>query len=150
MQSLFNPSDRDAILHRIEALQPSAMRQWGTMTAAQALCHCTVAVEFCTGDRPMKQKLIGKLLAWLVAPSLLRTEKPMGKNAPTDPTLVIADERDLAAEQARLRTAIWTMADRGAAAAGTATHPFFGKLTCDEWGILMFKHIDHHLRQFGG
>jgi len=150
MQSLFNSSDRDAILHRVDALQPNAMRLWGTMTPAQALCHCAVAVEFCTGDRPVKQKLIGKLLAWVVRPSLLRTEKPMGKNAPTDPQLVISDERDLAAEQARLRTAIVKMSERCAAAAGIAIHPFFGKLTGDEWGILMFKHIDHHLRQFGG
>ena len=34
-------------------------------------------------------------------------------------------------------------------AAGKATHSFFGKLSGAEWGELMYKHIDHHLQQFG-
>lgn len=150
MQSLFNASDRDAILGRIDALGPNAVRGWGKMNPAQALCHCATAIEFCTGDRPVKQTLLGKAVAWMVRGSLLRSEKPMGKNAPTDRALVVSDERDFAAEQARLRMLIEKFAERGTAAAGAATHPFFGKLTGDEWGILMFKHIDHHLRQFGG
>jgi hypothetical protein len=25
----------------------------------------------------------------------------------------------------------------------------FGKLTASEWNIMMYKHLDHHLTQFG-
>ena len=31
----------------------------------------------------------------------------------------------------------------------TYPHPFFGKVTPREWSIGMYKHLDHHLRQFG-
>lgn len=28
-------------------------------------------------------------------------------------------------------------------------HPFFGKMSAREWGLIGYKHTDHHLRQFG-
>jgi hypothetical protein len=148
MQSLFDTSDRETLLHRIEILQPASERQWGKMNPAQALCHCATALEMATGDRPVKQKFIGKVLAPFVRSSVLG-EKPFGKNGPTDPSLVIKDDRDFAAERTRLLTLIDRLVQRGTAAAGAQTHVFFGKLSGDEWGCLMYKHIDHHLRQFG-
>lgn len=149
MQSLFNPTDREALLARINNLQPDVARQWGKMNPAQMLCHCSRALETATGDRPMKQKFIGKVLAPLVRKSVLG-EKPFGRNSPTDPTFVVADERDFAKERARLTDLISSFTQRGEDAAGKETHAFFGKLTGKEWGELMYKHIDHHLRQFGG
>ncbi len=119
------------------------------MSPAQALCHCARALAHGSGDTPMKQKLIGKILAPLVRKSALG-EKPFSKSSPTDPTFVVADERDLDAERAKLLALIDRFVARGAPAAGSETHAFFGKLTGEEWGTLMYKHIDHHLRQFGG
>jgi hypothetical protein len=37
----------------------------------------------------------------------------------------------------------------GATTLTSNPHPFFGKMNTDEWNALMFKHLDHHLRQFG-
>ena len=149
MKTLFDAADRSALVARINALDAAAARQWGKMDPAQMLCHCGRALETATGDRPMKQKLIGKILAPLVRKSALG-EKPFGKSSPTDPTFVVADTRDFAAEKARLLSLIDRFAQRDAAAVGKETHAFFGKLTGEEWGELMYKHIDHHLRQFGG
>ena len=149
MKTLFNTDDRDSILARLDALQPDSVRQWGKMTPSQMLCHCSRAIETGTGDRPMKQKFIGKILAPFVRSSILG-EKPFGKNSPTDPTFVVSDERDFGAERTHLVELIHRFAERGADAAGTQTHAFFGKLAGDEWGVLMYKHIDHHLQQFGG
>lgn len=149
MKTLFDAADRSALVARINALGAAAARQWGKMDPAQMLCHCGRALETATGDRPMKQKLIGKILAPLVRKSALG-EKPFGKSSPTDPTFVVADERDFAAEKARLLSLIDRFAQRDVAAVGKETHAFFGKLTGEEWGELMYKHIDHHLRQFGG
>ena len=118
------------------------------MTPAQALRHCALALETATGDRPMKQKFIGKILAPLVRKSILG-EKPFSRNGPTDPTFVVTDERDFTAERARLTELIDRFTERGQDAAGKETHAFFGKLSGKEWGELMYKHIDHHLRQFG-
>lgn len=148
MKTLFDSADRAGLLQRLENLQPASLRQWGKMSPSQALCHCGRALEMATGDHPVKQKLIGKIIAPFVRSSALG-EKPFGKNAPTDPMLVVSDERDLAAERAQLVELIQRFAKGGPESAGKFTHAFFGKLNGDEWGVLMYKHIDHHLRQFG-
>lgn len=148
MKSLFEHTDRDEILKRMTDLQPGSVRQWGKMNPAQMLCHCSQALETATGDRPMKQAFLGRILTPFIRSSILG-EKPFSKNAPTDPTFVVADERDFTAERSRLTTLIDRFVQRGAASAGTATHSFFGRLSGEEWGRLMYKHIDHHLRQFG-
>lgn len=148
MKSIFHPADRDEILGRLDALQPDGTRQWGKMNPAQMLRHCQLALETGSGDRPMKQKLLGKLLMPFVRSSILG-EKPFSKNSPTDPTFVVSDERDFAAERTRLVELIHRFVARGESAAGTQTHSFFGRMTGQEWGELTYKHLDHHLRQFG-
>ncbi len=149
MKSLFDDADRSEMLERIAALTPEAPRQWGKMNPAQMLCHCATALESGTGDRPMKQRFIGKLLMPFLRSTLLGP-KPFSRNGPTDPSFVIADERDFAKEKARLVGLIQRFVQQGKAAAATQTHGFFGKLSGDEWGTTMYKHIDHHLRQFAG
>ena len=147
MKSLFVPADCDAIRARLMALQPGNPRQWGKMNVAQMLCHCAQALETGTGDRPMKQKLIGKILAPLVRSSILG-EKPFSRNAPTDPTFVVTGEREFDKERSRLNGLIDRFVQNGRANAGKQMHAFFGKLTGEQWGTLMYKHLDHHLQQF--
>lgn len=148
MKSLFQPSDRDEVLGRIAALQPECAREWGKMDPAQMLCHCALALETATGDRPMKQKLLGKILMPFIRSTVLG-ERPFGKNGPTDPTFVVSEARDFGRERARLIDLINRFVERGETAAAKETHAFFGKMTGREWGELMYKHLDHHLRQFG-
>jgi hypothetical protein len=149
VKSLFQPADRDALLARLEALQPESTRQWGKMDPAQMLCHCAIALETGTGDRPMKQKLIGKILMPFFRSKILG-ERPFSKNSPTDPTFVVSGTRDFDAERTRLTGLVHRFVELGEDAAGKQEHAFFGKMTGREWGELMYKHIDHHLRQFGG
>jgi len=148
MKTLFDPAHRDAIQSRVMALRPGSPRLWGKMNPAQMLCHCAIALETGTGDRPMKQKLFGKLLMPFFRSSILG-EKPFSRNSPTDPTFVVADEREFAAERERLLTLIERFSRNGTEHAGRQVHAFFGKMTGQEWGELMHKHLDHHLRQFG-
>jgi hypothetical protein len=148
MHNLFTPADEQAILQRLEKLQPGAPRQWGKMNAAQMLTHCSRALEVATADLPLKQKLIGKVFAPFVRGSLLG-EKPFPKNSPTDPAFVVADERDFAKAKQHLAEVIDLFLRRGPAEAAKQVHSFLGRLTGEEWGIMMYKHVDHHLRQFG-
>ena len=147
MQNLFDPADRDALLRRLSGLQPFSPRQWGKMNAAQMLAHCAAALEIACGDRVKKQALIGRVLAPFVRPAVLG-EKPLGRNAPTDPEFRIAGDRDFAAEQKRLAALVERFCSRGPSAADGLVHGFFGRLSAEEWGRLMYKHLDHHLRQF--
>lgn len=148
MKTLFDQTDRESICQRLGALQSGSPRQWGKMNAAQMVTHCARALETGTGDRPMKQAFLGKIITPFIRSSILGA-KPFGRNAPTDPSFVVADEREFAVERQRLLDLIDRLVERGTASAATQTHAFFGKLSGEEWGQLMYKHIDHHLQQFG-
>jgi hypothetical protein len=148
MHSLFDPADRQSVLGRLERLEPAAARQWGKMGVAQMLAHCSAALEVATGQTPRKQALIGKIFAPFVRSSLLG-EKPFGKNSPTDPAFIVTDEKDFEAEKRRLTRLVHTFCESGPEKASTRTHSFLGRLRGEEWGVMMYKHIDHHLRQFG-
>jgi hypothetical protein len=126
----------------------TSVRQWGKMDAAQMCAHCATALEAGTGDKPLKHKLIGKLLGPLVRKKMLGDEA-FPRNSPTDPTFVFTDPREFAVEKQRLQAVIVRFVDRGPARAAEATHSFLGRLSGEEWGRLMGKHLDHHLRQFG-
>lgn len=148
MKSLFDPTDREELLQRLGRLHAESPRQWGKMDPAQALTHCAIAMEAATGDRPMAQKFLGKLLTPFIRSSVLG-EKPFSRDSPTDPTFRVSDPRDFEAERERLTGLIARFVQRGPSEAAQATHAFFGRLTGEEWGRLMHKHLDHHLRQFG-
>jgi hypothetical protein len=149
MKNLYEPTTVAELKDRIAHLRPDSERQWGKMTPAQAAAHCSAALEWAVGDTFAPRAFIGRLLGWVVKPKLLADEAPMRRNSPTSKTLVIADDRDLKMEQQRLSALIDRFAAAGPNGCTTHPHTFFGPLTPQEWAILMYKHLDHHLRQFG-
>jgi hypothetical protein len=148
MKTLFNPRDREALSHRLAALEPGAQRLWGRMDSAQMLAHCAVALEVATGERALPQAFLGKLIGPLVG-LLVLGRRPFSRSAPTAPAFVVADARDFEAERIRVATLIDHFLQRGPGHAARQRHPFFGRLSGEQWGRLVYKHLDHHLRQFG-
>ena len=92
---------------------------------------------------------LGRVIGGAIKPLVLKDDKPMRRNSKTVKTLVVTDEHDLEREQARLIGLIDRFVSGGAAGCTRNPHSFFGGMTPDEWAILMYKHVDHHLRQFG-
>lgn len=148
MQTLFDPEDQKAILARIEALRPDSPRRWGKMDPAQALAHLAIAMDGACDTAAQKQFLIGRILSPFILGTALGA-KPFSKGSPTDPTYVVPDPRDFAKEKARLLSEIDRFVRRGGGQPSYPVHPFFGRLTGAQWGRLTWKHLDHHLRQFG-
>ncbi len=148
MNNLFSAADRKAILDRLDRLPAAARRIWGKMDAAQMLAHCSAALEVATGDAPRSQMLLGRLLAPFFKGKILG-ETPFSKDSPTDPGFIVTGPRDFAKEKARLTALVNRFCDEGSAAADGRIHSFLGRLSGDEWGRMMWKHLDHHLRQFG-
>ncbi|MGE0393928.1 MAG: DUF1569 domain-containing protein [Vicinamibacterales bacterium] len=148
MENLFNAADRDAMLTRLAALEPDRARRWGTMALPQMLAHCTVGFQYPLGEKTARPPLAGRLLAPLIKGRLLGP-KPFGRNGRTGADFVIRDQRDFDVERARLHDYIVRFCAEGRGGVNNRVHAFFGPLTGDEWGRLMFKHLDHHLRQFG-
>jgi hypothetical protein len=93
--------------------------------------------------------LLPRMIGRIVKPMALGNDKPMRRNSPTARSLIVDDARPLETERTRLNELIGRFVAGGAVACTTEPHPFFGKLTPEEWAILTYKHLDHHLRQFG-
>lgn len=146
--SLLAPADLEAVLARVRGLSPTARAQWGKMDAAQMLAHLSIALQAALGDTKVKRGLLGYLLGGLAKGGALG-EKPFGKGLPTDKSYVVRDVRDFGKEQAEVVALLRRLAGGGHGAFTTNAHPFFGPLKPTEWDTLMWKHIDHHLRQFG-
>jgi Protein of unknown function (DUF1569) len=111
--------------------------------------HCSRGLELALGDRLPPQMMLGRIIGRMLKPKVLGNDEPMRRNSPTVKGLLVEDERDLGKEQERLRGLIDRFVARGPAGCTNHPHSFFGRLTPEEWAILMYKHLDHHLRQFG-
>ena len=150
MKSLFDAAVANQVKTRLGKLEPQSERRWGKMTAAQMLAHCSVSMQWAVGEVvPEKGPLPVRLIGRLVKPMVFRNEDPLRKNSPTAKSLIVADDRDLDKERDRLLRLIDKFAAGGAAGCTTNPHSFFGKMTPEEWAMLAYKHLDHHLRQFG-
>jgi hypothetical protein len=149
MRNLFDVARVEEVKQRIARLRPDSERQWGTMNASQMVEHCSRGLELALGDRLPPQMLLGRILGRVLKPNVLGNDEPMRRNSPTVKGLVVQDERDPGKEQERLRGLMDRFAAGGPAGCTKHPHSFFGRLTPEEWAILMYKHLDHHLRQFG-
>jgi hypothetical protein len=148
MKNLFEPSVVHELKERVNALRRDSERVWGKMNAAQMLAHCSVSMEGAVGEKRPPRIFIGRLLGPIAKPDFLN-EKPMKHNSPTDKSFVIKEDRDFVVERERLLGLIDRFAAGGPGGCTKHPHSFFGALTPEEWARGMYKHLDHHLRQFG-
>jgi hypothetical protein len=148
-RSLFQAQRVDEIKGRLQQLKPDSARQFGKMTPAQMLAHCSAGMEMAAGEIRPPRALVGRIIGPAIKRVAFRDEEPMRRNSPTAKELLVAGERDFAGERERLSSLIDRFAAAGPSGCTEHPHAFFGPLTADEWAILMYKHLDHHLRQFG-
>jgi len=148
MKTIFDEATQAELLERLERLNSASERQWGKMTPSQMMEHTARGLEMAVSPEPGKQMMIGKLIGWAFKGGFL-SDKPMPKNAPTGPMLVVSDDPDLEATRARLGGLINDLHKLGESGTEGKIHSFFGPLTGKQWGETQYKHVDHHLRQFG-
>ena len=149
MKNLFEEPRVKEIKDRLNKLRPDSQRQWGKMSAAQMLAHCAESMKMALGDARPPRMLLGRIIGFIVKPLALKNDDPMRKNSPTVKGLEVRDERNLETERNRLYILLDRFTTTGLQQLTSYPHSFFGRLTAEEWAILMYKHLDHHLRQFG-
>jgi hypothetical protein len=148
MYSLIQPGVASDIMNRMVQLSPDAKPQWGKMNVSQMLAHCQAPLLVALGEKQMKSNMVGSLFGSMIKKSML-ADKPFKKSLPTDPGFIIKDERNFARELHQLQTLLLRFARSGGSIIVAKKHSMFGQMTPDEWGILFWKHFDHHFRQFG-
>lgn len=145
-KTIFDPTARAALLARVDRLDATAAARFGTLTAPRMVSHLIDAVRMALGDLPIPPRrsvLSNRMVRYLVIHVL-----PFPRGAPTAPQLLARVPDQWGADVAALKGLI----ERAAANAPSGTwqaHPAFGALSTRDWGVLIHKHCDHHLAQFG-
>lgn len=146
MKSLFAPEAYSEINTRFNQLSESSVKQWGKMSVGQMLHHCqgplNIMLEKDTyGLKP-------NLLTTLFFKKMLYNDTPFRKNLPTANFLKESDPKDFYAEKQKLSLLLDEFESKRNREEWKA-HPGFGYFTKQQWGQMQYKHLDHHLKQFG-
>ena len=149
VKNIFDKSVTDEIQARIEKLSPETQPFWGKMSVDQMLAHCNVSYEMAFENIHPKPNAFMKFILKILVKNTVVSETPYKKNSSTAPAFLIKDEKNFETEKARLKAYITKTQEFGATYfEGKESHSF-GALTSKEWSNMFYKHLDHHLGQFG-
>ena len=146
VKNLFDPQAKKEIINRINKLSPDSKAQWGKMNVAQMLAHCQMPMGIALGSHTIKGNWLMKLILPLFKKKLY-DEKPFKQNLPTEKSFIMTGKsKDFETEKNQLLDLLNRFTDANMV---SDKHPVFGKLTKEQWSKATWKHLDHHLRQFG-
>jgi hypothetical protein len=146
MKSIFDKVTRDELTSRINNINENSAAQWGKMNVDQMLEHCIRAEEHYSGKAIYKRVPLSYIFGKMALKNILKDETPLKHNMPTKPDFVVtATDKDL--ETAKEKWIVLINA-YGEYANPSYTHFFFGPMTKEQLGHMVYKHADHHLRQF--
>lgn len=149
MYSVFNPQTAAHLADRIGSLSPEKKAQWGKMSPWQMVRHGIKSERMFQGTQVYKRTFIGRLFGKMALKGILKDEAPMQRNQPTHPEFRITGEGDLSQAKETWQELVRSYAGLPASTFSQFVHPFFGKMEYEEIGQYVYKHTDHHLRQFG-
>ncbi|HEX2834139.1 MAG TPA: DUF1569 domain-containing protein [Thermoanaerobaculia bacterium] len=144
MKSFFDVDVRAALLERVQKITPDSRATWGKMNAEQMLTHLVQAMRMAIGELACEPKKLP--IRFPPLRELIVYVLPWPKGSPTAPELIPSNSESIDDSKRELAR----LADAFAGYKGAwPEHPAFGRLSRGAWGVLVRRHIDHHLRQFG-
>lgn len=148
MKTIFDQTTRNELINRISTLNETSTAQWGKMNVYQMLKHCTLYEEMMLGKQKYERAFLGRLFGRMALPDFVKDETPIKRNLPTLIQLKVKEPSgNVTAERKKWMALLEEYAHLSN---NEVIHSFFGKLTKEQVGYLVYKHTDHHLRQFGG
>lgn len=146
MKSIYNPKDNDQMIARINSLTPESQALWGKMSVDQMLKHTNEALIVAFGEKTLNINFFMRFLGKMMKNKIFNSE--FKKNSPTAPEFIFTEKYDFDEVKKELISNINRLTI-GHDSIKVLDHPFWGKMTYDEWNKLIWNHLDHHLRQFG-
>jgi len=150
LPNIYSPETTVELTTRISSLTNETPALWGKMNAGQMLSHCCVAYQQALGENTDKPGMIMKWMLKTFFKQSMVNEVPYRHNLPTGPTFIRLNQNfDIESEKSKLIGYIQKIQELGPEQLSARPSLSIGKLTAMEWNNLLYKHIDHHLRQFG-
>ncbi|NOT75998.1 MAG: DUF1569 domain-containing protein [Cyclobacteriaceae bacterium] len=146
---IFTSEIASKMTDRINRLSLNTKPQWGKMNCPQMLAHCNVAYEMIYDQKHKKPNFLMALFIKAFVKDIVVSNKPYKHNSPTAPAFVIKGERDFDSEKKRLVDYIDKTEKLGSSSFENKESLSFGRLNLNEWNNMLYKHLDHHLTQFG-
>lgn len=146
-RNLLDESTYEECLKRLDTITSETNPVWGSMTAAQMMAHCCEVQDVANGKDLDRTPLIARLMKGWIKKMVLDAQ-PYKEGTHTHPQYIQKGEKDFEAEKARLLNSLDTFFNYDKEVLSEIKHPLFGTMTLEEKGWAMYKHIDHHLRQF--
>lgn len=149
LPNIFTKTVSDNVIQRINSLKPDSQPAWGKMNVAQMLAHCNVTYEMAYENKHPEPNFFMKFILKTFIKKIVTSETPYKHNSRTAPAFLITDNRDFLKEKNRLINYITKTQQLGEANFDNKASHSFGKLNKTEWNNMFYKHLDHHLTQFG-
>jgi hypothetical protein len=149
IKSVFNAADVAELKDRINKLTPQTAALWGKMNVSQMLAHANVSYEMAYTDKHPRPGAFMRLILKFLVKDKVVGPKLYKRSTPTAPAFIIKDDRDFETEKARLFEYLDHTLQLGKNHFEGRESLSFGRLTADEWNVMFYKHLDHHLEQFG-
>jgi hypothetical protein len=143
MKNFFDDAELKSITERLNGLDGNEKRLWGKMTLSQMLRHCRLQLEMGLNVIPSKAQFPASI-QWLTKQTV-GFLIPWPRNLITAPEMVVKDDAEFVHERSLLLQRITETVEND----DIGSHPFFGQMNKEEWGKVVYKHLDHHLKQFG-
>ncbi len=149
VKNIFSEVVTQELIARINKLNPETQGQWGKMSVDQMLAHCNVTYEMAFTDKHPKPNFLTRFILKLFVKQAVVNEKPYPKNSRTAPAFIITGSKDFDHEKSRLIGYIEKTQSLGESHFEGKESLSFGPLSSSEWNNLFYKHLNHHLTQFG-
>ena len=149
MKNIFESTTAEEVINRINRLTIDSKPQWGKMNVAQMLAHCNVTYELVYEDKHKKQNTLMRFILKAFVKNKVVNETPYKRDNPTAPYFIVKDQKDFETEKQRLIDYIIKTQQLGEAHFDKKESYSFGVLSVREWNNMFYKHLDHHLSQFG-
>ncbi|MEO1448709.1 MAG: DUF1569 domain-containing protein [Bacteroidota bacterium] len=146
---LFDEQIIGAVKSRILKLSPTSQPLWGRMHVAQMFAHCVLVMENAMGGVQQDRLWQGYLIAPFIRHRYYNDRPFQARNVPSTFKVASASVNAFATEQAQLINTLNKFYLEGRERCKGAIHPMLGTFTPLQWAIGQYKHLDHHLRQFG-
>lgn len=149
MKDIFQKETTEGLISRIENLSPQSQRLWGKMSVSQMLAHCNVTYELVYDNKHPRPNALKRFFIKAFVKNVVVSEKPYKKSIPTAPIFLVGDDKDFEVEKSRLIDYLRRTQELGENYFNGRESLSFGRLNKQEWSNMFYKHLDHHLNQFG-